>query len=148
MTYAIREALPDDALAIAALACELGYPTGEDAMRRRLATILQKADHRLCVAVDNGGTVIGWIQAHAADSLESGLRVEIVGLVVAGSARRVGVGRRLVDEVERWAGDMGCEVVGVRSNIKRVESHIFYPALGYEAVKTQVAYRKMLKRGR
>jgi len=146
MTFAIREALADDALAIAELACELGYPTGEDGMRQRLTTILQKADYRLFVAADNGGTVIGWIQAHAADSLESGLRVEIIGLVVASSARRIGVGRRLIDEVERWASDIGCEVVAVRSNIKRVESHIFYPALGYAAVKTQVAYRKMLKR--
>ena len=145
MTYAIREALPTDALAIAELACELGYPTKEDAMRQRLAIILQKADHRLFVAADNGGAVIGWIQAHAADSLESGLRVEIVGLVVASSARRIGVGRRLVDEVECWASDIGCAVVAVRSNIKRVESHIFYPALGYAAVKTQVAYSKMLK---
>jgi hypothetical protein len=47
--------------------------------------------------------------------------------------------------VEDWARAIGCDVVAVRSNINRVESHLFYPALGYESVKTQVAYRKRIR---
>ena len=59
--------------------------------------------------------------------------------------RRLGIGKLLVGQVEQWAIAIGCDVVAVRSNINRVESHLFYPALGYESVKTQVAYRKRLK---
>jgi GNAT superfamily N-acetyltransferase len=86
--------------------------------------------------------VIGWLQAHAAHILESGFRVEITGMVVSPEARRCGVGRLLVTEAERWARGMGSEVIVVRSNAQRVESHLFYPALGFRESKRQVVYRK------
>ena len=91
------------------------------------------------------GAVHGWIHAHASDLLESGQRVDIVGLVVAQRARRTGCGRLLVEKVELWARALGCDVVAVCSNVNRVESHLFYSAIGYKNVKTQVSYRKRLK---
>jgi GNAT superfamily N-acetyltransferase len=140
----IRKATVEDAFSVAELASELGYPATHDAMRPRLVTILGKSDHLVLVAICTDNTVAAWIQAHAADLLESGLRVDIVGLVVAQNMRRKGIGRLLVGRVEEWARAIGCGVVAVRSNINRVESHLFYPALGYENVKTQVAYRKRI----
>jgi GNAT superfamily N-acetyltransferase len=77
--------------------------------------------------------------------LESGFRVEIVGLVVAEDCRRHGVGRELVQRAEQWAAGLGAATVVVRSNTKREESHRFYPALGYAATKTQAVYRKRLE---
>jgi GNAT superfamily N-acetyltransferase len=56
--------------------------------------------------------------------------------------RRRGVGRCLVAVAETWAREISAETVVVRSNAKRVESHAFYPALGYLPLKTQVVYRK------
>ena len=41
--------------------------------------------------------------------------------------------------------EIGAEAVVVRSNTKRVESHIFYPALGFTVSKTQSVYRKLQK---
>ena len=76
--------------------------------------------------------------------IEVGAWVEIVGLVVSSKARRSGIGRRLIAEVERWAASLGAERVVVRSNTKRDESHRFYPAMGYEMVKTQAVYQKKL----
>jgi GNAT superfamily N-acetyltransferase len=74
--------------------------------------------------------------------LESGFRVEITGLVVSGEMRRRGVGRSLVAQAETWAAEISAGTIVVRSNAKRVESHEFYPALGYLPSKTQVVYRK------
>ena len=76
--------------------------------------------------------------------VESGFRVEITGLVVSPALRRRGVGRSLVDAAERWAKSLSAAGMVVRSNARRVESHFFYPALGYVPAKTQVVYRKPL----
>ena len=147
MTPLIRQATVDDAAAISDLASELGYPSVAEVMRNRLMTLLGRSDHLVLVAVNDNAAVHGWIQAHVSDLLESGQRVDIVGLVVAQRARRTGSGRLLVEQVELWARALGCDVVAVCSNVKRVESHLFYPAMGYKNVKTQVSYRKWLKSG-
>ena len=42
-----------------------------------------------------------------------------------------------VAAAERWAANLPAEFIVVRSNIQRAGSHLFYPALGYAAVKTQ-----------
>ena len=88
--------------------------------------------------------VVGWLQAHASHVLESGFRVEITGLIVSPEIRRGSVGRSLVAEAEKWAAAQSAETVVVRSNIQRIESHLFYPALGYALSKTQTVYRKLL----
>jgi GNAT superfamily N-acetyltransferase len=98
----------------------------------------------IIVAADAAGAVVGWLQAHAATILESGFRVEITGLIIAPEQRRRGWGRLLVLEAEQWARSIGAEAVVVRSNVQRVESHAFYPALGFSATKTQKVYRKAM----
>jgi GNAT superfamily N-acetyltransferase len=129
---------------MARLAGELGYSATAETMRARVKVLLGSASDRVFVAVDAAGEIAGWLQAHAAHNMESGFRVEITGLIVATSARRRGIGRALAEKAEQWAKELGAEAVVVRSNSKRVESHSFYPALGYEPIKTQVVYRKSL----
>jgi GNAT superfamily N-acetyltransferase len=142
MTFKVRAARLGDAPAIARLSRELGYPAGAAAVRGRLRGILGRDDQRVVVAESRGGSVCGWLQAHSNVAVESGLRVEIVGLVVSAAVRRRGVGRRLVAVAETWAKEISSETVVVRSNAKRLESHAFYPALGYLPSKTQIVYRK------
>jgi GNAT superfamily N-acetyltransferase len=107
-----------------------------------LEAIISSSSDFVVVSVDSSGQVVGWLQAHAARIVESGFRVEITGMVVAPEARRRGVGRLLVAEAERWASERSAEAIVVRSNVDRVESHSFYPALGYRLTKTQRVYRK------
>jgi GNAT superfamily N-acetyltransferase len=142
IAFKVRAATEADAAPIAALSRELGYPEETGTMRDRLRRILPRDDHRVYVAERGGGGVCGWIQAHSSDVLEYGFRVEITGLVVSGEMRRHGVGRSLVAQAEKWASEISAGTIVVRSNAKRVESHEFYPALGYIASKTQVVYRK------
>jgi ribosomal protein S18 acetylase RimI-like enzyme len=140
----IRRAREDDADSIAMLAGELGYAVHAKIMRSRIQAILASAADLLIVAVDSSSTIVGWLQAHASHNIVSGFRVEIAGLIVSPAFRRRGVGRSLVAKAERWARTISAEAVVVRSNAKRVESHSFYPALGYTSTKTQVVYRKRL----
>jgi len=139
----IRDAAPADAESIAQLTTQLGYAVDAATISVRLARLSGQRDQLVLVAMLDG-KVAGWLQAHASEVLESGFRVEIVGLVVAEDCRRHGVGRELVKRVEQWAASLGAGTVVVRSNTKREESHRFYPALGYAATKTQAVYRKRL----
>lgn len=139
----IRAAAPADAETIAQLTTQLGYAADAAAISGRLSRLIGQRDQLILVAVLEG-KVAGWLQAHASEVLESGFRVEIVGLVVAEDCRRHGVGRELVQRAEQWAAGLGAATVVVRSNTKREESHRFYPALGYAATKTQAVYRKRL----
>lgn len=113
-------------------------------MRNRIRAILASSTDALFVATNASGHAAGWLQAHSALVIESGFRLEIVGLVVSPTARRAGVGRALVAAAERWARNIGADIVVVRSNITRTESHAFYPALGYATTKTQRVCKKSL----
>lgn len=87
------------------------------------------------------GDVAGWIQVHTYESLETGFRTEIVGLVVGATFRRRGIGRMLVEDAIEWSKAQGTLVVVVRSNVIRKESHQFYPSVGFEVAKTQAVYK-------
>ncbi len=129
-----------DAEVVATLAGELGYPNDAEAIRERIQAIGES--DLLLVAVDASDKAVGFIQANRVCIIEVGFRVEILGLVVSSSARRSGIGRRLIAEAEDWAASIRAEAILVRSNTKRVEAHLFYPVLGYTQIKTQAVYEK------
>ena len=143
-TITIKPATVDDATAIADLSSSLGYPASVPVTIQRIECVSDSPSDVLLVAVADDGRTVAWIQGHHAFLIESGPRVEIVGLVVADGYRRRGIGRRLVHEIERWACERGAAAIVVRSNIARQESHAFYPAAGYTTTKTQHVYRKQL----
>lgn len=152
----LRTATLADAAAIARLATQLGYPVTEAAMVTRLAKILASPEHVVFVAELDGGPagvhgnapgdgIAGWIAGEIRHHVEADARAEITGLVVEAGARRAGVGRALIEEVERWATRLGHRRVVVRSNAARVESHPFYLKRGYARAKTQHVYEKVLR---
>jgi GNAT superfamily N-acetyltransferase len=140
----LRRAVESDAEAIARLTDELGYPSNADAIRARVRAVSASPADLLLVSTNSAAEPVGWLQAHAAHLVESGYRVEILRLVVSAGYRRRGHARALISEAEKWARSIGAVAVVVRSNLKRVESHAFYPACGYESVKTQQVYRKAI----
>ena len=139
-----RRATAADAPVIAELSAELGYPLAEDVVRSRMATLALLPEHAIIVG-EIEGCVCGWVHAHAHRSLVSGERADVFGLVVSQAVRRRGVGRMLMAEAERWARARGLELMVLRSNVQRPESHAFYPAIGYEHFRTQAVYRKTLR---
>lgn len=139
----LRPARPEDAAGIATLATELGYPSAEDEMQRRIERLLRSDAYFLSVA-EQDGRMIGWVAAERRLLLESGERAEIVGLIVTADARRTGTGLALVKAAEKWAAEQGMQTISVRSNVARLESHPFYETLGYVRTKTQHAYAKRL----
>jgi GNAT superfamily N-acetyltransferase len=142
--YSIIPARETDAAEIARLSLELGYQASVEETRSALGRMLGSPRYFVVVASAGSGPLLGWAAAERRLSLESGESAEITGLVVATSARRLGVGRALVAAAEQWARGNGFTSIRVRSNVTRAESHPFYESQGFERAKTQHAYRKAL----
>ena len=140
----LRCATEADAEVVAELSAQLDYPVEVEVVRSRLKQFAANPEHSVLVA-EHHGHVCGWVHAHVQQSLVGGARGEILGLVVAREVRRAGIGRLLMQEAERWVCDRGLDMMVLRSNVKRPESHTFYPALGYEHFRTQAAYRKRVR---
>ena len=138
-----RCARAGDAEALAPLVAELGYPTAPAALRARLERLLAAADQTVLVAA-GGRELLGWVHVQEFLSLASAPAGLITGLVVAPAARRSGVGRQLVIAAEGWARARGLASMRLRARVARSSAHSFYRALGYEAVKRQVQFRKEL----
>lgn len=117
----------------------LGYPVLPADLERRFLLLARRSDEVLLVA-ELQAQVAGWVHAKPQLLLESPPFIEIVALVVDAKARRTGVGRALVADVARWARQAHFNLVRVRSNVSRQESHQFYPALGFKLLKTQHTY--------
>jgi GNAT superfamily N-acetyltransferase len=143
----VRPASLNDAERLAVLCGQLGYPSSEEEIRRRLEPIGQDERHAVYVAESPGGQVVGWIHAYLRPLLEEDLQAEIGGLVIDEAWRNYGIGQRLLQQAEQWAQEQGCWAVHVRSNIIRERAHRFYQRLGYSSIKTQLSFRKVLCRG-
>jgi len=129
---------------LARLAGELGYPSTPEQVRERFASFMAWPHQAAFVAAIDEGRVLGWIHLCEARTLQTDPRAEITGLVVDSNFRGGGVGRLLVERGEEWARRRGLAAIGVRSNIIRERSHVFYERLGYAAAKTQKIFRKPL----
>ena len=138
----IRAAEARDADEISRLCAELGYPVPPEDIAARLARFENIAEKYVAVATCSNSSLLGWIAAEHRVLLESGDRIEIVGLVVDATARRQGIGRALVAAAESWARARGITTIFVRSSVTRDASHRFYENIGYERAKTQHAYTK------
>jgi GNAT superfamily N-acetyltransferase len=87
---------------------------------------------------------VGWLHGSVSHLLESDIRAEVNGLIVAEGQRSAGAGASLLEAAEEWARKRGCQAMNVRSNVIRERAHKFYERQGYEHYKTQKAFRKKL----
>jgi GNAT superfamily N-acetyltransferase len=140
----IRRACPSDALRLAELSGQLGYPTSTKQMAARLKQALRNKDGACFVAESREHGIVGWAHVSVTPLLEVDRRAELNGLVVHEQIRSRGVGAQLLAAAEKWAKRMRCTGMSVRSNVLRERAHGFYLRQGYEHYKTQKAFRKVL----
>ncbi|HYV85834.1 MAG TPA: GNAT family N-acetyltransferase [Patescibacteria group bacterium] len=136
-----------DVAAVAALSGQLGYPVAADRMAARFQDLVRDADAAILVAEEAGRGLAGWIHVCGRRMLETDACAEIAGLVVDAIFRRQGVGRRLVEAAESWARERGYARLRVRSNVTRDVAHAFYPGLGFNKVKSQHVYERVVDAG-
>ena len=140
----VRMANASDAEQLVSLCEQLGYPSSLAEIKARLASIDASVENVLFVAQDDYGDLTGFVGLCARPLIVSDLTAEITGIVVDRKARGNGVGKRLLEEAEKWGRDRGAVMISLRSNVIREEAHKFYLHLGFEISKTSLTFRKKL----
>ena len=125
MTVSIRQARPEDAAALVELGATIGREpeawllntdgwrtVGEE--RRYLRALRRHPDAAVYVAEDDG-EIVGRLSV-ARDPHSASRHVADLGLMVAASHRRLGIGRALLERAATWARDAGVE---------KLELHVF-----------------------
>jgi len=140
----IRSPEPKDFERMANLAEQLGYPCTANQIGERLAGIDKSKDYVVFVAQLPGGQIAGWIAAYIFRAVELDICAEISGLIVDEQVRSRGIGKALLEAVEKWARSYGCNAISVHSKNERVRAHVFYIRNGYQYIKSQKYFQKML----
>ena len=140
----VRLATANDAERMAVLSHQLGYSTIPEEVRRRLKRLQQDDGHAVFVAELSNEHVVGWAHVYLCQLLIVDLQAKVGGLVVDQDYRGCVIGRLLMQRVEQWARERGCEALSLRSNVVRQDAHVFYQQLGYENTKTSLTFRKVL----
>ncbi|WP_420123302.1 GNAT family N-acetyltransferase [Nakamurella sp.] len=140
----IRPADPGDARDLVPLYADWDHPAGLEVVQAVLAAWSGSADRAILVAQD--GAVLAGLAAVATvpHLARAGCGARLVGLVTGRAHRRRGVASALLDAVEQWARDRGCDQVDLTSARARSAAHRFYPARGYE--ETSGHHARYLKR--
>lgn len=141
----IREVTIDDYKDIRSLNKNaLGYDFPLEKTKTQLEKILTGKDAKIFGAfVDD--KLIGYV--HIADyecSFNDSLK-NIMGIAVAPSYRKQGIGRALLTKAETWARDTGAAGIRLVSSVGRTEAHKFYAAMGYTSKKEQKNFRKIFR---
>jgi GNAT superfamily N-acetyltransferase len=127
----VRDARSTDAVDLASLSTQLGYPASPESMPDRLARLAGDVNARAIVAESDGG-IAGMLTIHLRYTLNHAAPIaQITLLVVNESARGKGVGRALVAEAERWAKSRGSRRINVTTQLSRAGAHAFYESVGY-----------------
>jgi aminoglycoside 6'-N-acetyltransferase I len=110
-----------------------------------MADTLRRGHHvRLAFAAD--GTAIGFVEASKRVDYVNGTSsspvVFLEGLYVEPAARRKGVSRALVADVENWARAERCSELASDSPLENVQAHATHRALGFEEMERVVYFRR------
>jgi GNAT superfamily N-acetyltransferase len=126
----IGTATAHDAVAVADLLRELGYEQDGGLADRLRRWADDPAAHVLVARV--GNELEGVLAMYLTPRFErEGWWARIVTLVTRQTARRQGVGRRLVHRAEAIATAAGCDTMTVSSSRERVAAQEFYRSMGY-----------------
>lgn len=128
----IRAARDEDAVAVADLLTQLGYPADSAVVPARLERMRREAgQHTLVAELD--GRVVGMatvIVRHVIN--DDAPFARLASIVVADGHRGHGIGQALVGRAEEIASEAGCTVIEVTSGEHRPRAHRLYRGLGYE----------------
>jgi len=130
VAVAIRPATAVDAIALAPLLAELGYPTEADVVQERLQQLEQTGG--LVLLAMQESRAIGALVLYRTLFLHRPPDGRIASLVVTAHCRGLGIGAQLVAAAEQQFRAWGCARVEVSSGAQREAAHRFYRRIGYE----------------
>ena len=145
MNIVIREIEARDYIAVAKIWRDvLGYEfiTDENVVETYER---MKNDNRYCTFVaDRNGDVVGFtttVEALAVDHPKGYIKMN--GLAVLPEYQHCGIGKMLMERVERLAKERDVSAIGLSSGFQRIGAHKFYEHLGYK--KMSFWFRKNIE---
>ena len=125
MTIEIRHARPEDAATLVQLGTAVGREEGAWLLNtngwrsvteeRRYLRALKRYPHAAVFVAEEDGRLVGRLSL-ARDNHPSSHHVADLGLMIAASHRRRGIGRALLEQALAWARDAG---------VRKLELHVF-----------------------
>jgi aminoglycoside 6'-N-acetyltransferase I len=125
------------------------WPDGTEAEHLRYMADALARGHCVRLAVAPDGCLLGFVEASQRVDYVNGTSTSPVafleGLYVAPSARRKGVARALVAEVECWAAAQGCSELSSDSPIENTTAHAAHRELGFDETERVVYFRRAVR---
>lgn len=110
------------------------FPPGISYSPPELKAYMRRRGSFTLVSTDGGGAIQGFLVAH------SGSIGHIITIDVVASARRTGVGSRLLQAAEDRLRASGSKAVGLETAVDNVSALSFYKRHGYSMIKTWPRY--------
>lgn len=146
----IREAEEKDVNALSELTSQLGYPSEADDICVRLKNLLLNPKNRVFVAekdflADSNNSIAGFIRFAPYETIYCDAGINITGFAVDEKLRRTGIGRSLMEAVERYAAQNGFAFIRAESVAMRKDAHSVYRKLNFDSEKTQIRFLKKIE---
>jgi GNAT superfamily N-acetyltransferase len=141
ITFSIRHAVESDVESAHTMIAALGYPDIKQAdFKQAFAEVLEHKDSRILLAETADGQIIGLMTISYRPQLRlAGMLVCIDELVIADSARGIGIGGAFLKEVKRFAAEMGAQRLELHTNRERVSyQRAFYVKNGFSESNSAV----------
>ena len=141
----IRELMATDAPVLAELyKAFFNEESDVEKMSGQIALLQNNPNYILLGYAGDDGQLIGSVMGIVCQELYGDCRPFLVleNMVVDGRVRRKGVGKALVQELERRAAVAGCSVILLVTERVRVEACAFYESLGFS--KETTGYKKKI----
>lgn len=131
-----------DAVRIAALFTDEGYPAGPSQIVERLARFA--SDYSRVVVAEMDGEVLGFMALHTLPRFEQDDRIlRVLALVVDAGVRERGVGHLLLGEADRVGREVGAAFVEVTVGHHRPEAQKLFESVGYDASVTSYLRKRL-----
>lgn len=141
----IRKVILSDVFAITKLnAYCLGYEYGISEAEIKLERLISDKNHLILVYVENN-ELKGYCHASLYDTLYFDTLYNVLGLAAMPNDQGQGIGRLLLEELEKIAKEKGIAGIRINSGISRHSAHNFYIHQGYIQKDDQKRFIKFLR---
>lgn len=142
MDFQIRECKIEDAKELSDLNTkELGHYYPVEDVKYKLERLLKSDKDKILVATVQD-TVVGYVHANDYDVIYGAHVKNIMGIAVSNEYKRCGIGKAMLEEIEKWAKETGAIGIRLVSGSTRLGSHEFYRRCGYNGDKQQINFKK------
>ena len=143
----LRDLKTTDVAAICEINKEaLGYSFSLEETASQLAKLSQDSHHYLLGFEDSTShDLLGYVHAEVYESLYSKPGFNILALAVLPQTQGKGIGKTLLQGLEKETKRRGYEFIRLNSADHRLGAHAFYERVGYTCDKVQKRFIKLIK---